>query len=95
MASQSSSSAATFRASDIHDDGDDALTCRSFVLGAALCQVCHFYQACIRVLYESPFRLFSFWAVWLECLPQSTKIKGTSFQFPAPILGFISPGAFK
>ncbi|KAF8240303.1 hypothetical protein L208DRAFT_811921 [Tricholoma matsutake] len=38
MASQSSSSAATFRASDIHDDGDDALTCRSLVLGAALCQ---------------------------------------------------------
>jgi OPT oligopeptide transporter protein len=44
---------------DVRDDGDDALTFRSFVLGtvlaglgAALCQVWHFFQTYFRVFIE-------------------------------------------
>lgn len=105
---------------DIRDDGDDALTFRSFVigtvlagLGATLCQVCHPHKAHNRALMElwqiylfKPLQMtvstvflllvnYTFGNAWAKCLPRRTTVEGTPFEFLAPTLGFINPGAFK
>ncbi|KAF8230326.1 oligopeptide transporter [Tricholoma matsutake] len=88
---------------DIRDDGDDALTFRSFVLGtvlaglgATLCQIYLFKP--LQMTVSTVFLLlvnYTFGNAWAKCLPRRTTVEGTPFEFLAPTLGFINPGAFK
>ncbi|KAF8888579.1 oligopeptide transporter [Infundibulicybe gibba] len=87
---------------DIRDDGEDALTFRSIVigtvfagLGAALCQIYLFKP--VQMVVSTVFLLLLTYSVgnaWAKFLPRRAWVVGTRFEFLASTLQFINPGEF-
>ncbi|GJE91208.1 oligopeptide transporter [Phanerochaete sordida] len=86
----------------LRDDGDPALTFRSFVLGtlfaglgAAMCQIYLFKP--IQVGVSTVFLLLLIYTVgnaWAKLLPRASWVRGTRFERLAPVLDVINPGDF-
>ncbi|KAJ8516828.1 hypothetical protein ONZ45_g5896 [Pleurotus djamor] len=87
---------------DIRDDGDAALTFRSFVLGtifaglgAALCQIYIFKP--IQMSVSSVFLLLLIYSVgnaWAAFVPRKSWVIGTRLEFLGNFFAFINPGPF-
>ncbi|KAF4583572.1 hypothetical protein EYR38_002325 [Pleurotus pulmonarius] len=87
---------------DIRDDGGEALTFRSFILGtvfaglgAALCQIYLFKP--VQMTVSSVFLLLLIYTAgnaWATFLPRSTWVTGTRFGFLSGVFHFINPGPF-
>ncbi|KDR80162.1 hypothetical protein GALMADRAFT_61865 [Galerina marginata CBS 339.88] len=87
---------------DVRDDGDDALTFRSMVLGtlfagmgAALSQIYLFKP--VQMSVSTVFLLlliYTFGNGWAKFFPKRTWVEGTRFERLAPVVHFINPGPF-
>ncbi|KAG5641164.1 hypothetical protein DXG03_005870 [Asterophora parasitica] len=87
---------------DIRDDGDNALTFRSMVLGtvlaglgAALCQIYLFKP--VQMSVSTVFLLlviYTFGNAWATFLPRKSWVEGTRFHGLGPVFHFINPGDF-
>ncbi|PFH49334.1 hypothetical protein AMATHDRAFT_76236 [Amanita thiersii Skay4041] len=87
---------------DIRDDGGNALTFRSFVLGtlfaglgAALCQIYLFKP--VQMTVSTVFLLLLIYSVgtaWATFLPRREWVEGTRFQALGSVLHFFNPGPF-
>ncbi|KZT71957.1 OPT superfamily oligopeptide transporter [Daedalea quercina L-15889] len=88
---------------DLRDDGDPAITFRSFVLGtvfaglgAAVCQIYLFKP--VQVSVSSVFLLlliYSFGTAWAKFLPRGSLVEGTRLAWLGPVLDFVNPGEFR
>ncbi|KAK7687874.1 hypothetical protein QCA50_009093 [Cerrena zonata] len=87
---------------DVRDDGDPALTFRSFVLGtvfaglgASLVQIYLFKP--VQMSISTVFLLliiYSFGILWAAVFPRASLVEGTRWSRLGPILKFINPGPF-
>ncbi|KAI0041222.1 OPT superfamily oligopeptide transporter [Auriscalpium vulgare] len=88
---------------DVRDDGDQAVTFRSIVLGtvfgglgAALYQIYTFkpVQEGISTVFLLLI-IYSFGVAWATFLPRRAWVEGTRFAALGPVFEFINPGEFK
>ncbi|EEB99481.1 hypothetical protein MPER_00835, partial [Moniliophthora perniciosa FA553] len=87
---------------DLRDDGDDAVTIRSLVLGtliaglgAALVQIYYFKPVVVSV--STVFLLLVAWTIgeaMANLLPRRSTVQGTRFEFLGPVVHAINPGPF-
>ncbi|ESK88505.1 peptide transporter mtd1 [Moniliophthora roreri MCA 2997] len=87
---------------DLRDDGDDAVTIRSLVLGtiiaglgAALVQIYYFKPVVVSV--STVFLLLVAYTIgeaMANILPRRSTVEGTRFQFLGPVVHAINPGPF-
>ncbi|KAL0058232.1 hypothetical protein AAF712_015099 [Marasmius tenuissimus] len=88
---------------DMRDDGDEAITYRSFVigtviagLGAALYEIYYFKP--VQVTVSTVFLLLVTYTVgelMAKILPGRSTVEGTRFQFLGPFFHALNPGPFK
>ncbi|GLB42182.1 putative peptide transporter MTD1 [Lyophyllum shimeji] len=87
---------------DIRDDGEDALTFRSLLigtvmagLGAALCQIYQFKP--LQMVVSQVFLLLVIYTIgnaWATFLPRKSWVEGTRFHRVGPVFAFLNPGEF-
>ncbi|CAA7257463.1 unnamed protein product [Cyclocybe aegerita] len=92
----------SYFAVDLRDDGDEALTFRSIVLGtvfaglgAALCQIYLFKP--VQMSVSTVFLLLLTYTVgnaWAKFFPKASWVKDTRLEVLVPIFHFINPGPF-
>ncbi|KDQ33722.1 OPT superfamily [Pleurotus ostreatus PC15] len=87
---------------DVRDDGETALTFRSFVigtifagLGATLSQIYNFkpVQTAVSVTFLQ-LLVYSTGLLWAAFLPRASWVEGNRLASLAPLLSFINPGRF-